>query len=480
MDYIGCPPTLARRRYCIVAEPDSVVILTNTIMVDEYDFIAIGGGRAGFAAVTPVAQAGMRTALVDSGAIGGLCALRGCNPKKVMVRSAEVLHEARHAGPFGIDIDTVRADLARIIDRKAGFTADVTERSEQILRDQRTEFVQGAVRFTGPNTLRVGDRELKARGIVVATGSVPRPLAFEGAQHVNTTDQILELRVVPEHLVCIGGGVVAFEFGHVFARLGSRVTILEPGPHVLAGVEPDLADALVAYSATLGVDVVCNAPVLAIEPDAGRSRVTCTVSGAETRYRADFVLNAAGRIAAIGTLDLDAAGVDWSPRGLAVTPYLRSTSNTAVFAAGDAHGRMPLSPMATYEGGVVARNFLEGDVQAAEYDVVPRAIYTIPPLASVGLTESEARSRGLDVEAVSNDMSSWTVFAIAGEPLVRGKVILERGGGRILGAHLLGPASGELIHIFSMAMRFGISAADLRTMNFAYPTFASVIPSMLG
>ncbi len=445
-----------------------------------YDFIVIGGGRAGFAALRPVAAAGKRTAMIDSGPIGGLCALRGCNPKKVLVRSSEALAAVREAERFGVDVAGVTVDWSRVIDRKNGFTAGVTELSERMLRDMGTELIQGSPRFIGPNTVLVAGRELGASGFVVATGSVPRPLTFEGAEHVRTTDDILDLRTVPEHLVCVGAGVVAFELGHVFARLGSRVTILARESRALAGNEPELTAALIAYSREIGVEVVFETSIMAVRIEGERAVVIGVRDGIETRYEADFILNAAGRVAAVDGLDLDAAGVAVEPHGVAVTEFLRSTTNPAVFAAGDAHGRLQLSPNATYEGDLIGTNFLHGDTLRADYTVVPRAIYTTPQFASVGITEAEARKQGLNVRAVASDMTEWTVFAIAGEPLAQAKVVIDAGTDRILGAHILGPAAAELIHLFAMAMRFNATAADLAAMQYAYPTFASAVPSMVA
>lgn len=445
-----------------------------------YDFIVIGGGRAGFAALRPIAAAGKRTAMIDSGSIGGLCALRGCNPKKVLVRGSEALAAVREASRFGVDVAGFTVDWSRVIDRKNGFTAGVTELSERMLRDMGTDLIQGMPRFIGPNTIQVAGRDLSASGFAIATGSIPRPLTFEGAEHVRTTDDILNLRAVPEHLVAIGAGVVAFEFGHVFARLGSRVTILAREGRALADSEPELTDALVAYSREIGVDVVFETSIAAVRSDGGRTVVIGVRDGIETRYEADFILNAAGRVAALDGLDLDAAGVAVEPHGVAVTDFLRSTTNPAVFAAGDAHGRLQLSPNATYEGDIIGTNFLHGDTVRTDYTVVPRAIFTTPPFASVGITEAEAQKQGLNVRAVTNDMKEWTVFAIAGEPLAQAKVIIDAGTDRILGAHILGPAAAELIHLFAMAMRFNATAADLAAMQYAYPTFASTVPSMVG
>ncbi|HMF08076.1 MAG TPA: FAD-dependent oxidoreductase, partial [Thermoanaerobaculia bacterium] len=195
---------------------------------------------------------------------------------------------------------------------------------------------------------------------------------------------------------------------------------------------------------------------------------------------ADFVLNGAGRVPNLEALNLSAAGLAADKKGLMVDAYLRSPGNRRVFAGGDAHGRRQLSPVASYEGRVVAKNFLEGDVQEVTYDAIPQAVYTVPPLAWVGKTEAEARQAGLKVKVNDFDMETWRVYAIAGEKPARIKLVMEEGSRRILGAHLYGSGAGELINIFAMAIRFNLTAADLEQMVWAYPTFSSAFSSVLA
>jgi glutathione reductase (NADPH) len=445
-----------------------------------YDFVAIGGGEAGLAAVAKVASAGRRTALVDCGPVGGLCSLNGCNPKKVLVRTTEVLEEIRRAAEYGIQVSEPRVDWSRVIDRKEGFTRDVTPSTERWLAEQGIDLIHGAPRFVSENTLEIDGERIEAGGILIATGSTPRPLTFEGAELVKTSDDILALRQVPRQLTIIGAGVVAFEFGQVFARLGSRVTMLAPGKRVLARHDPDLVDTVVQVSASLGVELIRQARVQAVRREGELLTVQFLVDGQTRTTGADFLLNAAGRIPAIDTLALDRAGVERDTRGVLVNEFLRSRSTPRVFAAGDAHGRMQLSPVASYEGQVAARNFLEGDTERVSYDAIPRVLFTVPPLASVGLTEGEARERGLDLSVITQDMTDWKVPAILGEPVAHAKVIVESGSGRILGAHLLSSGAAEDIHVFAMAIRFGLTADDLKSVVFGYPTLASALSYTLG
>ncbi len=437
----------------------------------------IGGGNTGLAVANRVSAAGRRVILIDRGPVGGLCSLAGCNPKKVFVRASEVLDEVRRASEHGIDIGTITIDWERVWRRKHSFTDPVPESTERGLAAKGVARIRGIARFAAPDMLIAADEEVRGGAFVIATGSRPRPLTFEGAELVKTTDDILELRHPPERMVVIGAGVVAFEFSHVFARLGTRVTILMRTSRALAGFDDNFSEHAVQFTKTLGVEFIMDARVTSVNQSNGALRVDFTHADGAASREADFVLNAAGRVAAIAELDLVAAEVETSRRGVVVDEFLRSRTNRRVFAGGDAHGILQLSPVASYEGRVIARNFLEGDVVKADYTTVPQVIYTTPPLATVGLTETEARARDIAIDVATNDMKSWKVYAIAGEEVAWAKVVSERGGGRVLGAQLFGAGAGDNIHFFALAIRCGITSTELKEFVYAYPTFASAIQS---
>ena len=445
--------------------------------MEKYDFVAIGGGNTGLSAAYRIAAAGKKVALVDKGPVGGLCSLAGCNPKKVLVRATEVLDEVRRAGEHGIEVEVNRVDWSRVIDRKKSFTDPVPAQTEESLSKKGIALIRGLARFVSPDAIEVDSRQLEAEGFVIATGSTPRRLFFPGAEATRISDDILDLRTVPRDLVIVGAGVVAFEFGQVFARLGSRVSMLMPSDRALRGSDADLVAVLIEHSKRLGIDFVAHARVHGLSTRESRFAVDAEASGERRTFEADFVLNAAGRVAALESLNLPAAGVAGHAKGVVVDDYLRSPGNRRVFAGGDAHGKRQLSPVASYEGRVIARNFLEGDVERASYDAIPQAVFTVPPLAWVGLTEEEACEKGARIAVVSHDMETWRVFAIAGERPARAKVVLEKDTGRILGAHLLGACAGELIHVFAMAMRYGLTTADLDKMVWTYPTFSAALDS---
>lgn len=440
--------------------------------MEHYDFIALGGGGAGLTAAHSIRAAGKKVAVIDPTLIGGLCALNGCNPKKVLVRAAEILSLVRASGEHGIRTGEVAIDWSAVIDRKRAFTDPVTKGAETGLARAGIEYLKTPARFTGENTLDVGARRLSFDGILISTGSAPRRLNFPGAQYVSTSDEILERRAVPRRLAIIGGGVVACEFGHVFARLGSQVHMLVRDDRPLRREDGDTVTRLVEHLRGLGLDLRLRVEVKELKKGSGAYDLRLSDG---TTLSADFVLNAAGRPPKIEGLDLEKASVPYDEKGVKVTDYLRSPGNPRVFAAGDAHGRMQLSPVAGYEGALVAHNFLHGDSRRADYDAIPHAIFTVPPLASVGMTEEKARLRGLELEVAAEDMSGWTVFRIAGEKPAFGKVISEKKSGRIVGAHLFCPGADEHIHVFAMAMRYGIPRGRLGEMIYVYPAHASTL-----
>jgi len=441
--------------------------------VEHYDFIALGGGNAGLTAAKRIRAAGKKVALIDPTPIGGLCALRGCNPKKVLVRAVEVLNVVREASRHGIAIGEPAIVWEAVIARKRSFTDAVPARTEQDLGEAGIEYIEAAPRFTSSESLEAGSRTLSFDQVLVAAGSAPRELDFPGAAHVRTSDDILDLSDVPRRLAIIGSGVVAFEFAHVFLRLRSEVHMLMRGRDALKRSETGVVKHAIEHLRALGLRLHADVEVSALERTGAAYHVR--LDNGES-VAADFVLNAAGRPPVLDALALEEADVEYSARGVKVDHFLRSISNRKVFAAGDAHGRMQLSPIASYEGAVVAENVLQGDTRRVDYSAIPTVVFMDPPLADVGLTEDEARGKGLDIDVVTQDMADWIVFRIAGEGApAHGKAIYDKRTGRVLGAHLFGPGADDNIHVFAMAMRYGITRGQLSEMIYAYPTFGSAM-----
>jgi glutathione reductase (NADPH) len=438
-------------------------------MNSSFDLVVIGTGEAGATAAGQCRAAGWQVAIVDSRPYGGTCGLRGCDPKKVLVGAADIIDSQRRMREKGIKDGNVDIDWPELIRFKRTFTDPFPKAREESLRQAGITTYHGLAKFTGANSIQVDGTTLEGRKILIATGAWPRKLNIPGEQHLTRSDQFMELDRLPERIVFVGGGYIAFEFAHVAARAGSRVTILHRGKRPLEKFDPDL------------VDLHTGTSVTAVEEGAGRYAVSAATGSGSQSFEADLVVHAAGRAPEIADLNLPAAGVEFDARGVKVNEYLQSVSNPSVYAAGDAadSGGWPNTPAAEYEGRLAARNLLDGNRHKANYLGSASVVYTIPPLARAGMLEEDARRQGLKFKINQADTSGWYAARRIAEPCSAFKLLLEEGTGRILGAHLVGPEADELINVFVLAMRAGLTAGTLKDAMFAYPTQASNVQWMV-
>jgi len=444
-----------------------------------YDLVVVGTGITSGVA-SRVREAGWTVAVVDSRPFGGTCALRGCVPKKILVSAAEVIHAARDMTGKGVPAGALAIDWPELIRFKRSLIDATSERTEQSWAKIGVEQFHGRARFVGPTTLAVGDDRLTGRRILIAAGAMPVPLKFPGAERLTTSEEFLDLDRVPPRLVFVGGGYISFEFAHVAVRAGARVTILHRGVRPLEGFDPDLVDLLVRRTREVGISVETEAEVRGIDADGDRLVVRATQRGEERRFETEMAVHGAGRVPEIDDLDLDAAGVKHDRRGVIVNEFLQSVSNPAVYAGGDAAANgPPLTPKASHDVEVLVTNLLEGNRREPNYNGIASAVFTLPPLASTGLTEEAARARNLKFRTNWADTSGWFNTRRVGETASGYKTLIEEDTGRILGAHLLGPHADEVINVFAAAVRLGIRANDLKDVIFAYPTNGSDIKYML-
>jgi len=381
----------------------------------------------------------------------------------------------------GIEAAELQIDWPELMRFKRSFTEPVTKRREDDFARAGIAAFHGRARFAGPTTVQVGEETLEGRYVVIAAGEAPADLGIPGAEHLTTSDQFLELNELPPRLLFIGGGYIAFEFAHVAALAGSQVTVLHRGPRPLALFDPDLVDQLVERTRELGIDLHLEAEATGIEKTSAQLTARALASGETRTFQADMVVHSAGRVPEIGDMNLDAAGIEWEKRGVRVNDFLQSVSIPAVYAAGDAaaSGGLPLAPVASYEGQVVAANLLKGNHQKPNYLGIPSVVFTIPPLAAVGLSERGAREQNLKFGVKMEITSTWYSSRRVAETCSGYKVLVEEGTDHILGAHILGSEAGEVINIFALAIRSGIRATDLKHTLFAYPTSGSNMSRML-
>ncbi len=445
-------------------------------MTQHYDVVVLGSGNAGMAAAGAARAAGKSVAIVESRDVGGTCPIRGCVPKKVLVAAAQTLHQIERASAHHIHVDDVRLNWPDLMARERTFVDGVSEDFAASLESRGIDLFEGAARFAGTDRIAVGDQILHAEKIVIATGSTPRPLPIPGADHLITSDDVLEMDTLPGSLVFIGGGVIAFELAHVLARAGTEVTILEAMPRILSDLDPDLVAHLHTESERIGIRIETDVVVKEAVLDGNRLTVNANRDGEPVSFSADRVVNGAGRIPDVHRLDLDAGGIEHDGTKILVDTALRSVSNPNVFVAGDAlTGTAQLSALATYEGKQVGKSLVNGTLHAPDYHVVPSAVYTVPALASVGLTEAQATEKGLKFSVKSNDMTDWRSARTHAETVAYAKILIDDDSEEILGAHLIGHGAEEVIHLFAFAMKHGVTASEIADTVYAYPTFSSDI-----
>jgi glutathione reductase (NADPH) len=305
-------------------------------------------------------------------------------------------------------------------------------------------------------------------------------LGIPGEQHLVTSEEFLTLEQLPRRIVLVGGGYIAAEFSHIAARAGAKVTVLQRAERMLTHFDPDLVDDLMAKFRSVGIEARTRTTVEAVEKTDKGFTVRAATDGRRVQFEADLVVHAAGRKPDLEALDLGAANIALEEGKLALNDYLQSVSNPAVYAAGDtAQKGPPLTPVSGHDGKIVAHNLLNGNERKPDYRGVPSVAFTVPPIAAVGLGEAEARSRSLQFRANHQRASRWYTAVRVAEPVYAFKTLVEEGSGRLLGAHLVGPHADEVINLFALAIRKGLTAEDLKSAIFAYPTGASDIAYML-
>jgi len=444
-----------------------------------YDLAVIGSGTAAQVASSRVRAAGWSVAVIDDLPFGGTCALRGCDPKKMLISGAEAIDMARRMRGRGVTGD-LGISWPDLIAFKRSFTDPVPQKQEQRLAEHGIDALHGMARFTGPAAIEVAGQTLEARHVLIATGARPVPLTFPGAEHLITSDQFLELAELPPRIVMVGGGYIAAEFSHIAARAGAKVTVLQRADHMLTRFDPELVGWLMEKFAEIGVEVRTGTVVEAVEHDGSGFTVRARAGSKEVEVRTDLVVHAAGRAPDLDALNLSSAGVAVENGRLVLNEFLQSVSNPAVYAAGDAAAKgPPLTPVSSHDGKVVAGNLLDGNRHRPDYRGVPSVAFTLPPIAAVGLGEAEARAAGLKFQVKSQKVPDWYTARRVAETVYGFKTLVEEGSGHIIGAHLVGPHADEVINLFALAVRHRLTADDLKQTIFAYPTAASDIGSML-
>ena len=444
----------------------------------RHDVIVIGGGSAGYAAARTARDAGADVAIVDQGPLGGLCILRGCMPTKAILRSAEVAALFRRAKEFGLCPVSAQADLSAIVDRKDRLVREFADYRIQQLRDPRLTLYQSQAVFRSPYEITVGDTVLSADSFILATGSRPSEVQIPGLAQAGyfTSDTILDLRTQPGSLIVLGGGAVALELGQFFARLGTRVRILQRGRTLLSEMDEDVGRSLEASLIDEGIEVVTGAQWLRVTQGATGKTVWVLKDGRERSYVGEQILQALGRRPNIEGLSLDLAEVTVDSGRIVVDGMMR-TSQVHIYAVGDVNDVSPIVHLAIQQGEIAGYNATHADQPAKTIDhrLDAEVVFTDPQVAVLGLDETCARAEEIPYLTASYPFIDHGKALCLGATQGFVKLLAAPQTGEILGAQIVGPEAGELIHELIAVMYYHGTAADLMRMPHYHPTLAEIV-----
>jgi len=428
----------------------------------HYDLVVIGAGWAGFNAAIRAKDLGLKVALIEKGQTGGTCLNRGCIPTKTLIQSAKIYSLTKKSRIFGIETASPQVNFAEIQSRKDKIIQQLRQGMEFLLKG--VDVIHAEARMISCDTLQVGEQQLNTKFILIATGSKPielKSLKFDGNKIISS-DELLNLKEIPKSLLIIGGGVIGCEFASLFSAFGTQVSIVEKMPQLLPGEDKEVARKIETIFKKKGIKINTNTDALSVDL---------------ANY--DLVLLCIGRVAETSSLDLDMLGVKSERGKILVDEYLK-TSIPNIYAAGDCTAKFMLAHFAAYQGRVAAENIAHPDnPKRADNTNIPNCIFTDPEIASVGIREEDAKTKGLDIKIDKFDFLGSGMARIIDETEGFIKIISDNKTGQVLGASIVGPRATELIGILTLAIQSNLQARQVRDTIFAHPTLSEGISETL-
>jgi len=442
----------------------------------EFDICVIGAGAAGLVVAAGGASLGAKIVLVEKHKMGGDCLHYGCVPSKTLLQSARVAYTMAHADAFAIPAHTPRPDISAVMERVASVIKSIEPHdSPERFRELGVEVILGAGQFTDRHSFSVNSRQIRARHFVIATGSRAAVPSIDGIENTPylTNEQIFALREPVDRLIVVGGGPIGIEMAQAFGRLGSKVYVIQKGTQILAREDPDMAEVVAQQLQQEGVELLTGHKPIKVEGSKGDVCLRLRdAAGNEKTINATHLLLAAGRRPNIENLGLEAAAVELK-NGHIVTDARLRTSNKRIFAAGDVVGGPQFTHMAEHHAGVVLRNAIFRLPAKVETKVIPWATFSEPELARVGLSETEAGQQGIHHKVYSVPFQDMDRAKTDGTTEGFAKIITSPKG-KLLGAAIVGPHAGELIHEYVLAIAKGMTASELSSVIHIYPTLAQI------
>jgi pyruvate/2-oxoglutarate dehydrogenase complex dihydrolipoamide dehydrogenase (E3) component len=456
-------------------------------VTDSYDLIVIGAGQGGGPLAGAFAAAGRKALLVEREHVGGTCINEGCTPTKTMIASGRVAYLARRAADYGVRAHDIGVDMAKVRQRKRDMVDTFRNGSQHGIERAGVDLVFGTASFLGPKHIRIalnhdGSREATAPVVVIDTGGRPRPLDLPGIESVQalSSTTVMELEEAPEHLIVAGGGYIGLEFGQLFRRLGSRVTVVQRGEQLLSREDADVAEEVRRILVEDGVDVLLETKLERVAGGGGAVDLTISSGGTERTIHASHLLNAVGRTPATEELNLAAAGIHANEHGQIPVDERLETSVPGVYALGDVNGGPAFTHISYDDFRVLRGNLLEGKRLTTKDRLVPYTVFLDPELGRVGLTEQQARQEGRDVRVASMPMSHVARALEMDESRGLMKAVVDADSGQLLGCAILGVFGGEMMSLFEVAMIGKLPYTVLQEGIFAHPTLAEAFNNLFA
>ena len=436
----------------------------------DYDLFVIGAGSGGVRAARIASGHGARVAIAEEHRIGGTCVIRGCVPKKLLVYGAHFAEDLDDAKHFGWKIEGAKFDWPTLRDNVLAEVSRLSGIYTQILENHKVEILKQRAVITGPHQIRLGDRQVTAEKILVATGARPQVNNRPGCEHGITSNEVFHLERLPKRIVIEGGGYIANEFAGIFNELGSKVTLINRSDTILRGYDEQIRDRLLQISMTKGIRFIFNAPIDNVVRDSDGVLTVHMKNG--DSVECDALLFATGRIPNTKGLGLDSADAQIDEKGaIRVDDENRSTC-PSIFGVGDVTNRVQLTPVAVREGQAFADTFFGGKPTRLDYRCIPSAVFSHPPLAGVGMTEAQARNQLGSIKSYTSDFRPMKNVLAGRNERALYKLIVDEANDRIVGAHMIGPDAPEILQIVAVAVKAGMTKVQFDECVAIHPTMA--------